>query len=134
MIEEKRTVELNLTEGEASLIALSLQHTVSKLKSLNSRQKLRRVFGDIECNHLNELQKILYNNFAYSRQYEKFRKHTVNLIQFALYIGASSGVISTIGVCSATIARMIIELATCGFGIDVQKETITVYFDKTCPK
>ena len=88
----------------------------------------------IECNHLNNLQKILYNNFAYSRQYEKFRKRTVSFIQFSLSIGASSGVISTIGVCGATIARMIIELATYGFGIDVQKETITVYFGKTCPK
>jgi len=83
---------------------------------------------------MNSIQNILYNNFAYSRQYEKFKKHTISFIQFSLYIGASSGIISTVGVCGATIARMIMELVTYGFGIDIQKETITVYFGKTCPK
>jgi len=54
MIEEKRTVELNLTEGEASLIVLSLQHTIPELKSLNSRQELRRAFGDIDLDNSKE--------------------------------------------------------------------------------
>ena len=54
MIEEKRTVELNLTEGEATLIVLSLQHTIPELKSLNSRQELRRVFGYIDLDSSKE--------------------------------------------------------------------------------
>ena len=50
----KRNIELSLTEGEASLIVLSLQHTVPELKSLNSRQELRRVFGDIDLDSSKE--------------------------------------------------------------------------------
>ena len=50
----KRNIELSLTEGEASLIVLSLQHTIPELKSLNSRQELRRVFVDIDLDNSKE--------------------------------------------------------------------------------
>ena len=50
----KRKVELLLTEGEASLIVLSLQHTISELKSLYSRQEFRRLFGDIDLDSSKE--------------------------------------------------------------------------------
>lgn len=50
----KRKVELWLTEGEASLIVLSLQHTIPELKSLYSRQEFRRLFGDIDLDSSKE--------------------------------------------------------------------------------
>ena len=62
MIEEKRTVELNLTEGEASLVTVALFHIAPRLKKYNTDEELEKAYGNSDvsgivnriCNKLNK--------------------------------------------------------------------------------
>ena len=50
MIEEKRTVELNLTEGEASLVTVALFHIAPRLKKYNTDEELEKAYGNSDVN------------------------------------------------------------------------------------
>ena len=62
MIEEKRTVELNLTEGEATLMTMALFHIAHALKKYNTVEELEKTFGNSDvtgiinriCNKVNK--------------------------------------------------------------------------------
>ena len=46
MAQEKKTVELELTEGEASLVTIALFHIAPRLKKYSTDEELEKVYGN----------------------------------------------------------------------------------------